>query len=482
MLQQVQETIRRFRMIPPGLRLAVACSGGPDSTGLLLILQQLAPELGCTLSVVHFNHKLRASESDADEQFVRSLADRLRLPFHVASDDVRSRAGRTGANIEQTGRRLRYDYFFSLVESGLADRIAVGHTADDQAETVLHRLFRGAGGRGMAGIYPALGNWLIRPLLETRRQDILDWLRNCEQTWREDSSNQDLRYVRNRIRHQLLPALAEFNPSIVRVLTHGAEIAREEEAFWDEYLRPLVQQHLQRSEGAVQVDVAPLRNMPVAVARRFLRYALEEAALRNSSAGRRNRLGRSTGASDFGHVQRILALALSGQSGTTLSLPGRIRAKKEFSSLLLETADTDRTGFHGYSYEVTVPETVAVPEIPSSFAFELIPLASGTARYNGNGEELLDCAVIQEPLVLRNWQAGDSYRQKGHRKSRKIKELFQRWRVSSSMRQRWPVVVAGNQIVWSRKWGVAEEFTPRPGSTEALRIRERMRERMGEMD
>ena len=466
-------------MIPPGVRIAVACSGGPDSTGLLLILQQLAPELGCALSVVHFNHKLRASESDADEQFVRSLADRLRLPFHVASGDVLARAGRARANVEQTGRQLRYDYFFSLVESGLADRIAVGHTADDQAETVLQRLFRGAGGRGLAAIYPTLGNWLIRPLLETRRQDVLDWLRDRGQIWREDSSNQDLRYARNRIRRRLLPVLAEFNPSIVRALAHGAELAREEEAFWDEYLRPLVQQHLQQSEGAVQVAVAGLRTMPVAVARRFLRYALEEtaeAALRASSASQRKRLGRSTGASGFGHVQRILALALSGRSGATLSLPGRILVKKEFSTLLLETADTDRTRFPGYSYEVTVPETLEVPEIPSSFAFELIPLASGTPRYNGCWEELLDRDVIQESLVLRNWRAGDSYRQQGHRKSRKIKELFQRWRVSSSMRQRWPVVVAGDRIVWSRKWGIAEGFTPRPGSAEALRIRERTRE------
>jgi tRNA(Ile)-lysidine synthase len=218
--------------------------------------------------------------------------------------------------------------------------------------------------------------------------------------------------------------------------------------------------------------------MPVAVARRFLRFALEEAALLNCSTGQRTRLGRSAGASDFGHVQRILALALRGRSGTTLSLPGKIRARKEFSSLLLETAGTDRTRFQGYSYEVTVPETVEVPEIPSSFAFELIPLASGMARYNEKWEELLDRAVIQESLVLRNWQAGDSFRQRGHRKSRKIKELFQRWRVSRSRRQRWPVVVAGHQIVWSRKWGIAEGFTPRPGSREALRIRERM----GEMD
>lgn len=482
MRKQVQETIQRFRMISPGMRIAVACSGGPDSTALLLILQELSAKLGSTLSVVHFNHQLRAAESDADAQFVRNLADQLHLPFHIASEDTLMRTERTKANLEQTARQLRYEYFFSLVESGLADRIAVGHTADDQAETVLHRLFRGAGGRGMAAIYPTLENWLIRPLLETRRQDVLAWLSDREQTWREDSSNRDLRYARNRIRHQLLPVLAEFNPSIVRVLAHGAEIAREEETFWDEYLGPLVQQHLQRSQRGIQLDIPALRNMPVAVARRFLRYAVEEAALRNSIAGRRHRLGRSTGASDFGHVQRILALALHGQSGMALSLPCHIRVKKEFSTLVLETTDTARTRFDGYAYEVTVPETVAVPEIPSSFAFELIPLASGAARYNGNWEELIDREVIQGSLVLRNWQAGDSYRQQGHRKARKIKELFQRWHVSSSMRQRWPVVVAGGHIVWSRKWGIAEGFAPRPGSTEALRIRERTQERTREMD
>jgi tRNA(Ile)-lysidine synthase len=475
MHKQVLETIHRFRMITPGLRVAVACSGGPDSTGLLQILQQLAAELGCSLSVVHFNHKLRSAESDADEQFVRELAHRLRLPFHVASHDVRLRAGRTGENIEDAGRRLRYDYFVSLVESGSADRIAVGHTADDQAETVLHRLVRGAGSRGLAAIYPTVGNWLIRPLIETRRQDVLKWLRSRQQTWRVDSTNQDLRYARNRIRHRLLPALAELNPSIVSVLSHGAEIAREEEAFWDVYLEPLVQQHLQRSRAGVRLDVAPLRDMPVAAARRFLRYALEEAAEAARSAvgsERSRKLGRSTGASDFGHVQRVLALALRGQSGATLSLPGRIRARREFSTLWLEAAGTDPIPFRGYSYQVSVPETVAVPEIPSSFVFELIPLASAMARYNGNREELLDRDVIRESLVLRSWQAGDSYRPNGHRKSRKIKELFQRWRVLSDMRRRWPVVVAGGRIVWSRRWGTAQGFEPRPGSVEALRIRE----------
>ncbi len=472
MRNQIQRTIRRFHMISPGQRIAAACSGGPDSTGLLLILQQLAPELGCTLAVVHFNHKWRSAESDQDELFVRNLAERLDLPFHAAAADTRTE--RTRGNLEQTARQLRYDYFFSLIESGWADRIAVGHTADDQAETVLQRLLRGAGNRGLAAIYPTRENWLIRPLLDTSRQDVLDWLQSRGQSWREDSSNQDSRYMRNRIRQQLLPVLTEWNPSIVSVLTRSAEIARDEEAFWGEYLNPLVQQYLHKSEGILRVEIGPLRNMPVAVARRFLRHALEETALSDASDGQRRRQGRSTGASDFGSVQRVLTLALSGRSGTTLFLPGRIRVRKEFTTLLLERSDADQAAFAGYSYKVTIPKTVRVPEIPSLFAFELIPLASGSARYNGKRENLLDLGIMRESLVLRNWQAGDSYRQEGQRKPRKIKELFQRWRVSRSERQSWPVVVAGGQIVWSRRWGVAEGFAPRPGSTEALCIREQV--------
>jgi len=471
MRNQIQRTIRRFHMISPGQRIAVACSGGPDSTGLLLILQQLAPELGCTLAVVHFNHKWRSAESDQDEMFVRNLAERLDLPFQATAADTRTEQSR--GNLEQTARQLRYDYFFSLIESGWADRIAVGHTADDQAETVLHRLLRGSGNRGLAAIYPTRENWLIRPLLDTSRQDVLDWLQSHGQSWREDSSNLNPRYMRNRIRQQLLPVLTEWNPSIVTVLTRSAEIARDEEAFWDKYLAPLVQQYIHKSDGILRVEIGPLRNMPVAVARRFLRHALEETALSDASGGQCRRQGRSTGASEFGCVQRVLTLALSGRSGATLFLPGRIRVRKEFSTLWLERSDA-RTAVAGYSYKVSIPKMVRVPEIPSLFAFELIPLASGSARYNEKGKDLLDRGIMRESLVLRNWQAGDSYRQQGQRKPRKIKELFQRWRVSRSERPSWPVVVAGGQIVWSRRWGVAEGFAPRPGSTEALCIRERV--------
>ena len=477
MLDQVRQTIRRFRLIAPGQRIAVACSGGPDSVALLLLSEQLSSELGCTLSVAHFNHQLRGEQSEQDEQFVRQLAESLQLPIHVSTADVRACALQARSNLEETARRLRYLYFFSLVESGVADRVAVGHTADDQAETVLHRLLRGAGTRGLAGIYPIVENRVIRPLLAVRRHAVRDWLSGLQQPWREDASNWDLRFLRNRIRHQLLPLLAEMNPRVVEVLTHTAEIARDEELFWEDYLAPLAAQHLHRDNRKVRVAIAPLRQMPSAVARRFLRYALQAVGEGCFGPKPYQRAGvplRSlTGSADFGQVQRLLALALAGQSGNTLSLPRDLVARKEFSSLILETVDPDGTRFAGFCYPVEVPAVVSVPEIGSSFAFELIPLETSQAGYNGGEENLLDRRVSYGPLILRNWGPGDAYQQRGHRKPRKLKELFQRRRISTIERQRWPVVVAGDQIVWVRGWGAAEGFVPGPEYKEALQIRER---------
>ncbi|OFW42148.1 MAG: tRNA lysidine(34) synthetase TilS [Acidobacteria bacterium RIFCSPLOWO2_12_FULL_60_22] len=478
MLEQVLRTIRRFGMIVPGQRIGVACSGGPDSTALLLILEELARDFGYTLSVTHFNHRLRGEESDQDEEFVRKLAERLELPFHGTARDVRACAQQARANLEETARRLRYGFFVSLIESGWADRVAVGHTADDQAETVLHRLLRGTGTRGLGGIYPVVEDRIIRPLIEARRRAVLEWLTTRQQPWREDSSNRDLRRMRNRIRHQLLPMLADFNPRIVETLADTAAIARDEEAFWKDYLDPILAQSLRREEGRVGVDIEHLRRMPRAVARRVLRSAIRVVAQPGSGqqpaglARLSPRWGLSSGSADFDQVQRLLDLALEGQSGGTLSLPQKIVARKEFTHLLLEAAGAARARFEGFLYPVQAPAVVEVPEIGSSFAFELIPLDQEQARYNEVGVSLLDSRVAESPLILRNWQPGDAYRQKGHWKPRKLKELFQRQRISLRERQRWPVVVARDQIVWSRGLGIAEGFSPPPNSSEALRIRE----------
>ena len=219
-------------MFHAGERIGVAVSGGADSVALLRVLADLRPELGIGLAVLHFNHQLRGSESDDDEHFVASLAEGLGMELLSGRGDVASTARERGWNLEDAARRLRYAFFSSVVAAGQVAKVAVAHTADDQAETVLARLVRGTGPSGLAAIYPIKG-YVVRPLLRIRRHELRAELKLISQPWREDSSNQDLRRLRSKLRHQILPVLErELQPNIVGHLGRLAQMAREDEAFW----------------------------------------------------------------------------------------------------------------------------------------------------------------------------------------------------------------------------------------------------------
>src|SRR6266699_3594784 len=239
--QRVMRYIRRHKLLNPGDRVGVAVSGGADSVALLRLLLELRTELGVVLSVVHFNHKLRGLEADADEQFVADLASRNKLEFRCESGDVTACAAAKRLIVETAAREMRYGFFNQLLAEGRVNRVVTAHTLDDQAETVLLRVVRGAGTRGLAGIYPQSSvagrqvcGSIIRPLLRVRRKELEAYLFAEGQRWREDSSNRDLRHARNRVRHGILPRLERnLNPAVRENLAETAEIARAEEEYWN---------------------------------------------------------------------------------------------------------------------------------------------------------------------------------------------------------------------------------------------------------
>ena len=290
--------------------------GGADSVGLLRILLELRSELGIVLSVVHLNHKLRGEESDGDEGFVRYLADAHGLEFICESRDVKAYAAEKKLSLEAGAREVRYEFFREALEN--LDRIATAHTLDDQAETVLMKLARGAGTRGLAGIYPevavsrqpsavrkiqgseysarsfATAKAIVRPLLSVRRERLIEYLGEIGQAWREDSSNRDLRHTRNRVRHGILPRLEEnVNPAVREALAEAAEIARGEEEYWTGEVARLLPLAWDRTErgGSLHFDRLPLAGL--AVRRRLLRAAGEA-------------LGMDL---EFRHVEEVLGLA-----------------------------------------------------------------------------------------------------------------------------------------------------------------------------
>src|SRR3984893_7162760 len=261
MLERVAEFIARHRMFETGQRVGIAVSGGADSVFLLHGLHELAPRWNLNLSVVHIEHGIRGAASLADAEFVRGLASQFALPFHLRSANVPVVAG----NLEQAARNARQRFYADLIAAGTLHRIATGHTHNDQAETVLYRILRGSGLAGLAGILPVTEESLVRPLLEVKRHEIETWLRERGIEWRQDESNCDPSYARNRLRHQTLPLLCEtFNPRLDEALVHLASLAQDEERYWNSELD---QYQLAPPESPI-LSASQLTGLPPAVATR----------------------------------------------------------------------------------------------------------------------------------------------------------------------------------------------------------------------
>ena len=334
---RVLDTIRRRALLRRGDGVLVALSGGPDSVALLRLLREL--EAGGELSVAgvaHLNHGLREAAND-DEQFCRALASELGVPFRSDLIDVRALAARLGTSLEDAGRQARYALFERVATELGADAIATGHTRDDQAETFLLRLLRGAGPRGLGGIHPKTRlptsapqarRWVVRPVLDCGRDELRTYLASLGQPFREDESNRDLSIPRNRVRHELLPLLSrDYSPAITAVLAREAEIARQDEDRLQHEAIDLAGLIVLRNEGgdsgevdAAELDVRALSVLHPALAVRVVRLALDRVAP-----------GRFVG---FDHVERLLELARDPRGQGTLSLPGQ-HAERRGDKLVL---------------------------------------------------------------------------------------------------------------------------------------------------
>ncbi len=449
MLERVRKTITRYNMLPRGSRVAVAVSGGPDSVCLLHVLRELAPAFDVSLSVAHLNHRLRGAESDEDERFVAEMAAGLGLPFHCASADISS----AGDNLEQAGRRARRAFFAELK----AGRVALGHTRDDQAETVLFRLLRGSGLRGLAGIYPVTDDGYIRPLIDITRSEVIEYLRGHGIPWREDSSNVDPRFARNRIRSSLLPQLArEWNPQVGESLAQLASLAHDEERWWRSYIDDLSAGILVARAGGIEVQASVLAALPPAVGRRLIRQAIAQVR------GDLRQL-------EYDHIERVLELAGRDQGDGRLRLPG-IDVRRSFDWIRMAIPEP---GVDVFPVRLTIPGTYAM-SAETCLHLEIAPgfSTSNPASKKGATLKAAELSLRRLPAVLelRGWKPGDHYRPLGQDRDLKIKEMFQVGRVPSWLRASWPIISNGDTILWARKFGAAAEFAANREPGPVLRV------------
>jgi tRNA(Ile)-lysidine synthase len=483
--QQILESIWRERTILPGSRVSVAVSGGADSVALLRLLGSLADELGITLTVAHLDHSLRGSESESDAVFVENLAKKLGLPFVQRVVNVAATAEIEGWNLEDAGRRLRRRFFEQLVTEGSVDQVAVAHTADDQAETLLAHLVRGTGTAGLGGIYPVAGP-VVRPLLGTRRRDLREYLISLEQKWREDSTNNDTRRLRARIRKELLPAIErDFSAAIVGHLSDLARFAREEEQFWIAFVEERFLKLTRETDEGTRIAANDLL--------RPLKMQAEEIGLRGAATGESNgpmrtvteRLIRRLYEAARGdrreltakHVEKVVQLASDLKSGKSVQLPGRITARREFGELVItrEEGHANETagGDDAYHYLVDLPLvrniTVSVAKLGKRLSLNLIDWPN-VQRDTIRDRQALDADLLRSPLILRNWRPGDSYRPRGRRDERKLKQMLLAERVPASQRRTWPVLESGGQVIWALGMTPADQCGARVDTRKGLLI------------
>jgi len=457
---QVLTTIRERGLLRAGDRVVVAVSGGADSVALMRVLLILRSELGIVLAVAHFNHGLRGVDSDGDERFVAELAQRHDLLFFAGRADVREHATAHKLSLEHAARELRYEWLVELARQQRLEAIATAHTADDQAETVLMKFLRGAGTKGLAGIHPVLlrdGIRVVRPLLGALRTEVEAYLHSLSQPWREDESNRDACYARNRIRHELLPLLErDYNPNLRELLGEAAEVALAEEDYWQGKADCFLAQWRDQSGRLLLCDrLSPATGLlaePLAVQRRVLKGFLEAQNL----------------PIDFHHVEAVRRCVSDETS--QVELPGGWLARRDGDRLDLSPAP-QRVSKEGDGYEcyLTIPGrcVLQVPEL--TLRATLVP--AGEAAKDPPGS-LLIASKVGSKLLIRNWQPGDRFRPAHTGAEEKLKRLFSERHIPAEQRPLWPVALVGSQIVWVRGFPVGHEFAWVTSSGDAVRIDE----------
>jgi tRNA(Ile)-lysidine synthase len=432
LLLKVKKTIQQHGMLQRGEKVLVAVSGGPDSLALLHLLWEIREELGISLVVGHLNHGLRP-EAEKEKSFVRKAAARLEIPFHSKRADVRAWQRARNLSLQEAAREVRYAFLLAAARKHRATKVALGHTADDQAESMIMRFLRGAGTRGLAGIPPKRDEVFIRPLLTIWKEELVAYLQERRIEFLSDPSNRSLHYMRNRVRHELLPILERYNPRIRQALVQTAELFRGEEDFWQDLLKEKIPLFLEKvEESRVIYHVPALRTCPQALRLRLYRKGIEKVA------GNLRRMG-------FPHFLAIDRLLENPGPNKRIRLPQKICVAKSYHALIISSVPAAPPSF---AYSVVGPGKLEIPEIGRTMSFAVIAAKRRGPCPEGPNSALLEFDTIDFPLTIRSFQPGDRFQPLGMEGQKKIKDLFIACKIPLEERKRIPLLFAKNRPLW----------------------------------
>ena len=466
--ERVRRTIEQHALIPPGGRVVAAVSGGSDSVAMVHLLRELATGGEFQLiGVAHFNHQLRGVAADEDATFCRELAATLALPIDVESTDVRILARTRRTSVEDAARQARYAFLERAASRARADRVAVGHTRDDQAETFVLRLLRGAGPRGLAGIYPRTG-LIIRPLLDVGRRQLRDYLGDLGVAFQEDKTNRDVRIPRNRVRHELIPYLERYlAPGIVGVLVRESTIAREDAEWLDRTASAAACDVTVVRGDSIEIDAVRLVALPPAIGRRVVYRTLTEVGQ-----------GRFIG---FDHVETVMQLAapLTDASGP-VDLPGHHATRVGGTIVLSPRRPACAAGpleLNDFQYLLSIPGEVEVAEAGVAISAQPAAPLEQPSRVSlgGPGDWVtIEASAVTGPLAVRSWRPGDRLQPLGLGGRKKLQDLFVDRKIARSKRRLVPLVVdVRDRIIWVVGLALADDFrvTERTQAVIILKVR-----------
>jgi tRNA(Ile)-lysidine synthase len=439
MIHKVKNAIQKHGMLDKGERVIVAVSGGPDSVTLLKVLAMFTEEYGLTLITAHLNHGLRKEACD-EEQFVRSISEDMGIAFECRSVDINSLRKGTGKSIEDISREVRYQFLNEVVRKRHAQKIALGHNLNDQIETVLINFLRGSGPEGLKGMMPVRDSLYIRPLLCISSQEILSFIESHKMQYVTDASNTESVYLRNRIRHSLIPQLKKYNPNLEKSLNNMAKLM----CLQDEYMKTvahtiLSEWNIIQARDEVRISISALRMYHEAVQNQVVKELLRKMTPDGQGIG-------------YAHIKAVVDLCFSDHPGGYVDLPHAIVVRRAYDSLIISRGMKSkqrsiyekRDEIH---YEVTFPGSVYIVELGKTLHSEFVKHPDGIYQ-GGQNTVFMDYDRIIAPVIIRTAKPGDRIQPLGMRGTKKIKSYFIDEKVPINVRNETLLLLDQESVIW----------------------------------